>query len=124
MQRKSFEGMQCPVARSLERVGEWWNILILRDALNGVRRFDQFAKNLGIPPSTLSRRLNALIDAQLMEKFQYQDKPPRFEYRLTQAGHDFRPVIHSLLTWGVKYFPSTSTPLQPVISENDRTPHC
>ncbi|HZD62771.1 MAG TPA: helix-turn-helix domain-containing protein, partial [Xanthobacteraceae bacterium] len=59
MQRKSFGWMNCPIARSLERVGEWWSILILRDALHGLTRFYQFQKSLGIAPNTLTRRLNA-----------------------------------------------------------------
>src|SRR5580765_4192056 len=57
MERKSFSRMQCPIARSLERVGEWWSILILRDALQGVTRFDQFQKSLDIAPNMLTRRL-------------------------------------------------------------------
>jgi DNA-binding HxlR family transcriptional regulator len=61
MQRKSFETMQCPIARSLERVGEWWSILILRDAFLGLTRFDQFQKSLDIAPNILARRLNALV---------------------------------------------------------------
>ena len=65
MQHKSFAGMACPVARSLERVGEWWSILILRDALHGMTRFDQFQKSLGIAPNMLTRRLNALVAAGL-----------------------------------------------------------
>ena len=63
MQRKSFEEMTCPIARSLERVGEWWSILILRDAFRGLTRFDQFQKSLDIAPNMLTRRLNALVDA-------------------------------------------------------------
>src|SRR6478672_6776599 len=63
MKHKSFGKMQCPVARSLERVGEWWSILILRDALHGLKRFDEFQKSLDIAPNMLTRRLNALVDA-------------------------------------------------------------
>jgi DNA-binding HxlR family transcriptional regulator len=104
MQRKSFEGMNCPVARSLDRVGEWWSILILRDAINGATRFDQFSKSLGIAANILTKRLNALVEAGLLERVQYCERPPRFEYRLTPAGMDFRPVILSLVVWGNKYF--------------------
>ena len=59
MRRKSFGNMQCPIARSLERVGEWWSILILRDASLGLRRFDEFQESLGIAPNNLTRRLKA-----------------------------------------------------------------
>ena len=63
MQRKSFDSMPCPIARSLERVGEWWSMLILRDALHGMTRFDEFQKSLGIAPNMLTRRLQALVEA-------------------------------------------------------------
>ena len=68
MQRKSFGSMTCPIARSLERVGEWWSILILRDAFHGLTRFDQFQKSLDIAPNMLTRRLNALVEAGLLER--------------------------------------------------------
>src|ERR1700693_1812511 len=104
MQRKSFGNMQCPVARSLERVGEWWSILVLRDALHGFTRFDQFQKSLGIAPNMLTRRLNALVEAGLLEHRRYSDHPPRDEYVLTARGRDFRPVIVALLAFGNKHF--------------------
>lgn len=104
MQRKSFGTMPCPIARSLERVGEWWSILILRDAFHGLTRFDQFAKSLEIAPNMLARRLNALVDAGLLERRRYNEHPPRDEYVLTARGRDFRPVLWALLTWGNKHF--------------------
>jgi DNA-binding HxlR family transcriptional regulator len=104
MQRKSFGNMQCPIARSLERVGEWWSILILRDAFHGLTQFDQFQKNLGIAPNMLARRLNALVEAGLLERRRYSERPPRDEYVLTDRGRDFRPVLWSLLAWGNKHF--------------------
>jgi DNA-binding HxlR family transcriptional regulator len=104
MQRKSFGEMPCPIARSLERVGEWWSILILRDALHGLKRFDQFQKSLGIAPNVLARRLSCLVDAGLLERRCYSDRPPRDEYVPTPRGHDFRPVLVALLAWGNKHF--------------------
>ena len=104
MQRKSFGDMQCPIARSLERVGEWWSILILRDAFYGLTRFDEFQKSLSIAPNMLTRRLNALVEEGLLERRQYCDKPPRFEYHLTERGRDFRPVMLALMSWGNKHF--------------------
>jgi len=104
MQRKSFAGMPCPVARSLERVGEWWSMLILRDALHGFTRFDQFQNSLGIAPNMLTRRLNALVEAGLLARRRYSDHPPRDEYVLTDCGRDFRPVIVALLAWGNRHF--------------------
>src|SRR6516225_11477932 len=97
MQRKSFGSMTCPIARGLERVGEWWSILILRDAFRGTTRFDDFATSLGVAPNILSRRLNSLIESGLLERRQYSDRPPRFEYVLTPRGRDFRPAMLALL---------------------------
>ncbi len=104
MQRKSFESMPCPIARSLERVGEWWSILILRDAFHGLTRFDQFQKSLEIAPNMLTRRLAALVEAGLLERRRYSERPPRDEYLLTERGRDFRPVLWALLAWGNKHF--------------------
>ncbi|MEA2744752.1 MAG: hypothetical protein QOG73_2545 [Acetobacteraceae bacterium] len=105
MQRKSFSNMQCPIARGLEHVGEWWSILILRDAFRGVTRFDEFGDSLGIAPNMLTRRLNALVEAGLLERRRYNERPPRDEYVLTQRGKDFRPVLLAMLTFGNKHFP-------------------
>jgi DNA-binding HxlR family transcriptional regulator len=96
--------MQCPIARRLERVGEWRSILILRDAFRSRTRFDQFQKSLGIAPNMLTRRLNKLVDSGLLERSRYSDHPPRYEYRLTERGRDFRPVLWSFLTWANKHF--------------------
>ena len=104
MKRKTFGHMQCPVARSLERVGDWWNILILRDAFYGIRRFDEFQQSLGIASSTLSRRLDDLVASGLLEKRLYNERPPRHEYVLTQAGRDFRPVLLAMVGWGNRNF--------------------
>ena len=104
MQRKSFDEMHCPIARSLERVGEWWSILILRDAFYGITRFDEFQKNLDIAANMLTRRLNGLVEEGLLERRQYCEKPPRYEYHLTQRGRDFRPVMLALLAYGNKHF--------------------
>ncbi len=104
MQHKSFSQMPCPIARSLERVGEWWSMLIMRDALHGMRRFDEFQKSLDIAPNMLTRRLNALVDAGLLERRRYSQHPPRDEYLPTARGRDFRPVLLALLAWGNRQF--------------------
>jgi DNA-binding HxlR family transcriptional regulator len=105
MQHKGFEHMRCPIARSLERVGEWWSILILRDVFKGLTRFDQLQKSLGIAPNMLTRRLNTLVESGLLERRLYHERPPRHEYVLTETGRDFRPVLWTLLAWGNKHFP-------------------
>ncbi len=104
MRHKKLGSMSCPIARSLERVGEWWSILILRDALSGLTRFDQFEKSLGIAPNMLTRRLNGLVDSGLLERQLYCERPPRYEYRPTDLGRDFRPVLWALLAWGNRNF--------------------
>ena len=104
MQRKSFEGMPCPIARSLEHVGEWWSMLILRDAAQGVTRFDAFQKSLGIAPNMLTRRLQGLVEAGFLERRQYSERPPRDEYVLTPRGQDFRPVLWAIVAFGNRHF--------------------
>src|SRR5271165_1759174 len=104
MQRTRFTAMDCPIARSLERVGEWWSILVLRDALGGMTRFDEFEKSLKIAPNMLTRRLTALVESGMLEKRRYCERPPRDEYVLTDRGRDFRPVLLALLAFGNRHF--------------------
>jgi DNA-binding HxlR family transcriptional regulator len=104
MQRKSFGEMACPIARSLERVGEWWSMLILRDAFAGLTRFDEFQQSLGIAPNMLTRRLTALVEAGMLERIRYCERPARYEYRLTARGRDFGPVLVALLAYGNRHF--------------------
>lgn len=104
MQHKSFAHMPCPIARSLEQVGEWWSMLILRDAFSGKTRFDEFAQSLGIAPTMLTRRLAQLVAAGMLEKRLYSERPPRHEYLLTERGRDFRMVLVALFAFGDKHF--------------------
>ncbi len=103
MQRKSFRHMACPIARSLDQVGEWWSILILRDAFYGATRFDEFQKGLDIAPNMLTRRLKALVEGGMLERRRYSERPPRDEYLLTGRGRDFQPVLQTLLAWGNRH---------------------
>lgn len=104
MTKTDFCAMPCPIARSLGRVGEWWSILILRDAFHGLTRFYEFEASLDIAPNMLTRRLGELVENGLLERRQYSDKPARFEYHLTQTGRDFRPVLLALMSWGNAHF--------------------
>ena len=104
MKRKSFGAMPCPIARSLERIGEWWSILIMRDALHGYTRFDEFQISLSIAPNMLTRRLGGLVKAGLLQRRRYSERPPRYEYVPTARGRDFRPVLIALLAWGNKHY--------------------
>jgi DNA-binding HxlR family transcriptional regulator len=93
----------CPIARSLDLIGDAWSMLILRDAQFGLTRFDQFRKSLGIAPTILTRRLATLTEEGLLEKRLYSERPPREEYILTAAGRDFLPVLFMIGEWGRKY---------------------
>lgn len=102
--------MPCSVARTLEVVGEWWTMLVIREAFSGVRRFDDFQSRLGIARNVLAARLQSLVDHGVLERRQYQDRPPRCEYRLTEKGRDLYPVLISMLTWGDKWTAGTEGP--------------
>ncbi len=84
--RKSLEHLRCSVANTAELIGDRWTVLILRDAFMGVRRFDDFQKDLGIARNVLTERLTMLVDNDILFTQQYEDRPPRFEYRLTLKG--------------------------------------
>lgn len=101
---KKYE-IDCPVARTLDIIGERWTILILRDLfLHGSRRFQDFVESLTkIAPNTLSSRLKVLETAGIVEREIYSDHPPRMEYRLTQKGKDLGPVLTALKDWGTIY---------------------
>lgn len=94
----------CPIGRGLHRIGDTWSMLILRNAGAGHTRFDQFQKHLGIAPNILTRRLAALTAEGLLERHRYNERPPRYEYRLTNAGRDFLPVLYALGAWGRRHF--------------------
>lgn len=112
--------MECPIARSLERVGEWWSILILRDALSGITRFDAFEANLKIAPNMLTRRLNALVEDGLLERRLYNERPKRYEYVLTARGRDFLPVLFALVVYGNRQFAPEGEKVQIVDLETGR----
>ncbi|MNJ94528.1 putative HTH-type transcriptional regulator YybR [compost metagenome] len=103
MNKENPSATSCPIAHTLSVLGDAWSILILRDAHAGLTRFDQFRKNLGIAPTMLTRRLATLTKEGLLEKRRYSEHPPREEYLLTAAGHDFLPVLFMIGTWGRKH---------------------
>jgi DNA-binding HxlR family transcriptional regulator len=112
VERKSFAGMHCSVAQCLEVVGEWWSMLILRDAFLGVTRFDQFQERLGISRNILSQRLARLVDEGILDKLAYSEHPPRYDYRLTAKGRDLWPLLTAMRQWGDKYAAPEGPPLQ------------
>ena len=101
---RTYDEQNCSVARALEVLGDRWTLLIVRDAFLGVRRFDDFQRNLGVARNVLSDRLQRLVDEGLLERRRYQERPERFEYRLTEKGMDLWPAIITLMKWGDRYY--------------------
>jgi DNA-binding HxlR family transcriptional regulator len=100
MRRKTFARMNCSIARALELIGEWWTVLILREAFLGTRRFRDFQQNLGIARNILSARLKKLVARGILERIATPAGGRRFEYRLTSKGRAFFPVLMALMQWG------------------------
>lgn len=96
-------GTPCSIARSLSVVGDRWTILILRNAFMRTRRFDDFQAQIGITRHLLASRLSKLVKMGVMEKQPYQERPVRYEYRLTDQGRELYPVLQSLIAWGDKW---------------------
>ena len=109
---RTYDSLDCSVARTLEAIGERWTILILRDAFFGVRRFDDFQKDLGIARNVLQTRLTHLVDEGIMRRVPYQDRPVRYEYRLTEKGIDLWPVMVAMLGWGDRYAAPDGPPVR------------
>ena len=112
MQRKSFADMECNIARSVEEVGDGWSLMILRNALLGAKRFQDFEAGLGAPPTTLTRRLHTLTEQGFFARREYETHPKREEYELTQKGLDFLPVLLALATWGGHWLSPNGAPLE------------
>jgi DNA-binding HxlR family transcriptional regulator len=112
MQRRSFEDMNCSVAQCLEVVGEWWSLLIVRDAFLGVTRFDDFQSRLGISRNILNQRLTHLVETGILKRVPYEDHPPRSEYRLTDKGRDLWQVVTAMRQWGDRWAAPAGPPLK------------
>jgi DNA-binding HxlR family transcriptional regulator len=103
VQRKSFAGLNCSVAQCLEIVGERWTLLIVRDLLLGVSRFDAFEARLGIARNVLAQRLAYLQENGIAERVPYQNNPVRYDYRLTAKGRDLGRVVTAMREWGDRW---------------------
>jgi DNA-binding HxlR family transcriptional regulator len=114
MERKSFAEMDCSVAQCLEVVGEWWSMLIVRDAFRGVRRFEDFQRRLGISRNILNERLQTLVRAGVLVRVPYSQRPPRDEYRLTDKGRDLWPVLTAMRQWGDRHAAPSGPPVEVV----------
>jgi DNA-binding HxlR family transcriptional regulator len=104
---KDYASQECAIARALEVVGERWTLLVVRDALYGVRRYNDFLAHLGIPRAVLAARLQALTAEGVLEKRRYQESPPRDEYVVTARGRALWPTLRALATWGRETFQDT-----------------
>lgn len=93
----------CTIAASLAAIGEKWSLLVVRELSLGVHRFDAIQRYTGAPRDILSARLRRLEEEGVVEKSLYQEHPPRYEYRLTQAGNELRPILLSLAEWGDRW---------------------
>ncbi|HKY16920.1 MAG TPA: helix-turn-helix domain-containing protein [Microthrixaceae bacterium] len=107
----------CSIARSLEILGDRWSILILRDAFRGIRRFDDFRRDLDIARPVLADRLRRLVESGVMTKVPYQEHPPRFEYRLTHMGIELSPILVALMRWGDRYLSGDGGPPTVLVHE-------
>ena len=121
MQRKSFAGLECNIARSVEEVGDGWSLMILRNALLGTKRFQDFERELEAPPTTLARRLQALTERGFFVRREYETHPPREEYELTDKGLEFLPVLLSLAAWAGRWLSPGGAPLEFIDPETGGT---
>ena len=99
MSRKRFDHMNCGVGRALEVFGDWWTLLVIRDAFLGLTRFGQFERSLGIAKNILTDRLEHLVDHGILERIDVGEEGQRYEYRLTRKGESVLPVLTALREW-------------------------
>jgi DNA-binding HxlR family transcriptional regulator len=120
VRRKTFAGMNCSIARTLDVVGERWSMLIIRDAFQGLTRFDQFQARLGISRNILADRLDQLVSRGVLERRLYQEHPARYDYVLTDKGRDLWPVMTTLRQWGDRWEAPDG---RPVLAEHRSCSH-
>ena len=112
MLNRDYEGQNCSIARALEVVGERWTLLIIRDVLLGLHRFDELQESLGIARNVLTDRLNRLVDEGVLERVLYSERPERYEYHLTKKGLDLNIALTALRQWGDDYLSEKPPRLQ------------
>lgn len=100
MRRTRFDDAPCPIARTVDLIGDWWTPIVLREAFRGRRRFDEFQQALSLSRSVLTQRLARLVDEGLLVRRLYEERPPRHEYVLTEKGRAFYPVLAAMWRWG------------------------
>jgi DNA-binding HxlR family transcriptional regulator len=114
---RTYEDQNCSIARALEVLGDRWTILVMREAFMRVRRFDDFQRNLGVARNVLTDRLARLVEEGILVRVPYQDRPARFEYRLTEKGLDLCPVLITLMQFGDRYYAPDGPPI--VVTHED-----
>ena len=119
MGRTRFSDMNCGIAQALEVLGDWWTLLVVRDAFFGTRRFGDFEKSLGIAKNVLSARLAHLVEHGIFEKVDVGAEGSRFEYRLTEKGEDLLPLLTALRDWSDEWVFGKGN--EPVIVKDRRT---
>lgn len=129
MARKSLAHLECSVANVVDEISDAWAVLVLRDAFLGVRRFDQFVESLGIARNTLADRLDRLVRAGILSAEPYQERPVRYEYRLTEQGKALFDVLMTLWSYGEKWLPPPNPDRQRAIHidcghEANAVAHC
>ncbi len=121
MRKASFADMNCSIAQSLEIIGEWWTLLILRDCFLGIRRFDDFVERLGIARNVLTIRLDTLVDAGVLARRPYDEGRGRYDYVLTDKGRALWPVMTALRQWGDEWILGEGN--EPVLLEHKECGH-
>jgi DNA-binding HxlR family transcriptional regulator len=118
MRRTRFDDWPCPIARTTDLLGDWWTPIIMREAFSGARRFDDFHDRVGVPRSVLAQRLSRLVDDGLLRRVAYEERPPRYEYRLTDKGRAFWDVLAAMWRWGSDWlWPDDESPVMLVDRE-------
>jgi len=114
-----YQGQLCSVARSLELIGERWSLLVIREVFYGRRRFSEMQRTLGVARNVLSNRLERLVDAGILERRPYSERPERYEYFLTEKGLDLWPTLVALMFWGDKHMPTEEGPPAKLVHKGD-----
>ena len=107
---RTYEDQVCSIAAALEVLGERWTLLVVRDALLGLRRFDDFQRSLGVARNVLTDRLKRLVDAGVLDRVRYQERPERYEYQLTPMGQTLAVPVVALMQWGDRYLAGPAGP--------------
>ena len=116
MKWNDLQSETCPVARGLSVIGDRWTILILRDCFLGIRRFEQMQERLGITRHVLADRLRKLESEGVLRREKYQERPSRYEYRLTNMGKSLHPVLVTLIAWAEQNVPCKGEPGMKLLS--------